>query len=641
MIDKLLYYPQFCMSAIVSTAVLLLLFFAKRNFPSRKNRIFLLMLIDSLLSSGVDILTFLVISFPEKYPLWFCYAVNIGYLFLFNMMSVLFMLYVDSLTKIGRIMVPVKIFAGLTAAAVAVLLLISPFTRLTIYFDDALVYKRGPLMPVIYLLSFLPMLFGAVLFFQSGKKFTVNQRFAISAFIFGNIISIVTQTLNPKYVITNFMCSMMLFFVYISFENQAYFLHGETPCFNRRAFIRTVHKLKKQRRPYTVIAIKLEEYENIAHSIGRSETDKLSQRVAERLSRVFRRLAFIIDGNCYAIIKEGEADVDAMVASIRGCFDSPFVAEIDGEIKRMTINPEITVLSITDQVIGGHEMSELVMKLDDHVSSETVFVEDVMERIAPIRREREVLRIIDNAILNKSFEVYYQPILDVRTRRFVCCEALVRMRDENGVFVSPDEFIPIAERSGRINEIGIFVFKEVCRFIRDEHLKELGVDYIEINLSPEQCKNLDLARRLIEIMNEYGVSPTQLNLEITETARIEKQSLSMLSATISSLHNEGISFSLDDFGSGFSALNYLITLPVDIVKIDKSILWKAMDDKYSMRILRDTMRMIRDIGKQIVVEGIETEEMATTLIDNGCDFLQGYLFSKPLPQDRFLEFIRA
>lgn len=640
MIDELLYYPQFCMASVIATAVLFVMFFVKRNFASKHNTIFMIMLFNSLLSSLVNILTFYVISFPERYPVWLCYGANMVYLILYNLMAVLFLFYTDSITKIHRMLKPTMIIGSVHLSLIVVLLLTTPFTKLVVYFDEELVYRHGPLMWLLYASAFTSVALAVIMFIQKRKRFNSYQVFSITVFALGVFASVLFQSRHPKYVISNFVCAMVLFFVYMAFENQAYYLHGDTPCYNRRAFIKTINRYRKYKKNYSVVAISIENYENYANAFGRSDMDKLSERLAERLCVAFGRLAFILGGNCLAVVREGSGRTDDIIRTVRNVFLSPVAFESGGTDRRLSVKPVITSLKVREQSIGGHEMDELLRKLEVHPSQETLFIEDVSEFVAPIRREREVLGMIDRAIKNKSFEVYYQPILNVRTGRFVCSEALVRMRDEKGRFISPDEFIPIAERSGRIDEIGNFVFTEVCRFINEGRLKQLGVDYIEVNLSPEQCRNAELTNTMLKIMQKYNVSPSQLNLEITETARIENKGFNMLRNTMGDLHKQGVTFSLDDFGSGFAAINYLISLPVDIVKIDKTILWKAMVDETSMNILRDTITMIRNIGKQIVVEGIETEEMAGMLKANGCDYLQGYLYSKPLPGEQYIEFIQ-
>ena len=153
-----------------------------------------------------------------------------------------------------------------------------------------------------------------------------------------------------------------------------------------------------------------------------------------------------------------------------------------------------------------------------------------------------------------------------------------------------------------------------------------------------QCVQERLSERLMEIMKEYGIPPEQINFEITETAGLANYD--MLLRNMNSLISQGVTFSMDDYGTGFSTANYLISLPMDIVKIDKSILWPAMENKEAFVILRHTVEMLKSLNKRIVVEGVETEEMANLLIDMGCDYLQGYYYQKPVPEDKYVEFLK-
>lgn len=220
----------------------------------------------------------------------------------------------------------------------------------------------------------------------------------------------------------------------------------------------------------------------------------------------------------------------------------------------------------------------------------------------------------------------------------MCSEALIRMKDPELGYVSPEEFIPLAESNGMIIEIGEIAFRKVCEFMKSGQAQALGVKYIEVNLSLLQCVQEQLSDRLMEIMAEYGIPPEEINFEITETAGLANYDA--LLKNMNCLISKGVTFSMDDYGTGFSTANYLITLPMDIVKIDKSILWPAMENEEAFVILKHTVEMLKSLKKRIVVEGVETREMAKLLIDMGCDYLQGYYYQKPIPADKYLEFLK-
>lgn len=250
--------------------------------------------------------------------------------------------------------------------------------------------------------------------------------------------------------------------------------------------------------------------------------------------------------------------------------------------------------------------------------------------------KKDIDIIIEEALANKKFEVYYQPIYSVMEKRFNSAEALLRLKTEKYGFISPEIFIPAAEKSGAIHKIGSFVMDEVCKFIAGDEYKKLGLDYIEINLSVSECMQVNLANDILETIDKYGVRRDQINLEITETAASYSQQAMM--DNLDALNKAGISFSLDDFGTGYSNMRRIASLPLSIVKLDKSFT-NLKENPKLLIVLENTIHMIKDMHMKIVVEGIETENMAEMFSGLECEYIQGYYYSKPLPQKDFAEFI--
>ena len=215
-------------------------------------------------------------------------------------------------------------------------------------------------------------------------------------------------------------------------------------------------------------------------------------------------------------------------------------------------------------------------------------------------------------------------------------EALLRLFDEEHGFISPELIVTAAEKSGAIHKIGEFVFEEVCKFVSSDEFKALGLDYIEVNLSVAQCMHGDLADKILMIMQQYNVSPRSINLEITETAASYSQRV--MTDNLNKLSRAGIEFSLDDFGTGYSNMKRVVSLPLKIVKLDKSF----VDEKENLKMwifLQNTIKMLKDMNMEIVVEGIETKEMVDAFSNLKCDFIQGYYFSKAISKNDFVKFI--
>ena len=184
--------------------------------------------------------------------------------------------------------------------------------------------------------------------------------------------------------------------------------------------------------------------------------------------------------------------------------------------------------------------------------------------------------------------------------------------------------------------------EKVCKFIGSQEGKSLGIDYIEINMSVAQCFETDLVNKMRDWMEMYNVEPMQLRLEITENAATFNPLI--VEKNMHLLHRMGVSFALDDYGTGFSNIKKLISLPFDVVKLNKTFV-DEIDNPDSETIVKDTIHLLKSLGKEVLIEGIETQKRAELFIENendkmlGCDYLQGFYFSKPLPQTEFVKFL--
>ena len=251
--------------------------------------------------------------------------------------------------------------------------------------------------------------------------------------------------------------------------------------------------------------------------------------------------------------------------------------------------------------------------------------------IQAIDQQMEIKRSLEHALDMNEVEVFLQPLYDVKNKRIIAAEALARIRDANGNLIPPNLFIPIAEKNGHINLLGEQVFRKTCRFIRDHVIEDLGLAWVNVNLSPIQCMRSDLPQRLAAILREYGVPADMIHLEITEESIID---YSLLQKQVMSLRKEGFQFALDDYGSGYSNLTRVKHYPFINVKLDMEVVWDYFRDRDSL--LPTLVQAFRLMNVTITAEGIETAEMAEALAAIGCDYLQGYYYSRPIPMDDFV-----
>ena len=198
-------------------------------------------------------------------------------------------------------------------------------------------------------------------------------------------------------------------------------------------------------------------------------------------------------------------------------------------------------------------------------------------------------------------------------------------------------FIPIAERCGVINELGDLIFENVCRFIKENNLANTSIEYIDINVSPLQLMQKDYSKNLLRVMKKYDVQPSQINIEITETAAMT--TFPVVNDNLYDLVENGIAVSLDDYGSGYANIGYINKMPFKFIKIDKDIVWEAFKNEKASITLEYTICMLAALKMNIIAEGVETEEMRELLTTFGCQYLQGWYFSKAVPGEEFMKML--
>ena len=596
------YVVEYEYAAMGLITVLVLIFCARRKYPGMSNRIYAGMLICTFFSSLTHVFAMKSLPVASSLPLWLNYVIHISYLLFYDIEAILYMMYVIALTKRNKMSKASSVFTLSLIGAETLLLVTTPFTKLIIYFNDNMEYCHGPLFYVYPVIALMLMMFGSFMFVKYRRKSEIIQAASMLFFFVVTVAATVVQLLLPQQVMGNYAIALVLVMFLIIIQNPDDFTDKAADCFNDEAFFNSVEVRIDESKPFTIAAFRFDglNYINGLFSVGKRKiTEKyLSDRILSIFSKPVK-------------IHGIEANLTPKICVVR----YPDFAQSAEDVRDAI---EYT-LRTTEKAEGS------------------VFVAS-KESITAKKREMHILSTVKNCIVNKSFKMYYQPIYEPAEHGFVCSEALIRMKDPELGYVSPEEFIPLAESNGMIIEIGEIAFRKVCEFMKSGQAQALGVKYIEVNLSVLQCVQEQLSDRLMEIMAEYGIPPEEINFEITETAGLANYDA--LLKNMNCLISKGVTFSMDDYGTGFSTANYLITLPMDIVKIDKSILWPAMENEEAFVILKHTVEMLKSLKKRIVVEGVETREMAKLLIDMGCDYLQGYYYQKPIPADKYLEFLK-
>jgi len=379
----------------------------------------------------------------------------------------------------------------------------------------------------------------------------------------------------------------------------------------------------------TVMMLDLDKFKAVNDTLGHPAGDQLLVEVARRLKASVRETDVLarLGGDEFAIIQEGGPNQHegaiALALRIINAIARPF--DLDGH--PASVGTSIGIVLAPEH---GLEPDDLLKKADlalyavkaEGRNDFRLFRAEMLEESQTQQSAESELR---NAIAQEEFELHYQPVIDARTQTLRGVEALVRWRHPTKGLIGPDRFIPLAESTGLIDQLGEWVLQKACTDAASwpDHVK------VAINISAVQFKKGNLFDLILCTLVETGLAPERLELEITETALLDDQEAHL--TTIRQLKNLGISIALDDFGTGYSSINYLTIFPFDKIKIDKSFTQGVLDRRDCRAIVASTLALAHGLGTVTTAEGVETEEQLEYMRNAGVDLVQGYLFGRPVP----------
>ena len=388
-----------------------------------------------------------------------------------------------------------------------------------------------------------------------------------------------------------------------------------------------------------VLFIDLDDLKTVNDSFGHSSGDDLIKSAAAQICEAVGPDAFVarVGGDEFIAILPGEKNL-RHIADIANQLVSAAQREylVGGHNIHMSIS-----LGVTLYPIDGDQAEEILKNADNAMYAakaagrncwrfyESAMLKDAYEKLL-------LTNSLRHALERNEFSLHFQPQIALGSREVLGFEALLRWQSHEHGAVSPARFIPLAEQNGLILPIGEWVFGEACRFAGK--LAALGRSHLHVavNVSPRQLADADFVAMVCRSISDAGIQPAQLEVEITENVLIE--SLEDSTRKLAALGELGIKLSLDDFGTGYSSLTYLRSLPVATLKIDKTFIDRILEDKVQEGFIGSIIDMAHVLGLHVVAEGVETTQQLEKLVVMDCDCVQGYVFSRPLPEAAALAF---
>ncbi|MBT4162218.1 MAG: EAL domain-containing protein [Gammaproteobacteria bacterium] len=394
-------------------------------------------------------------------------------------------------------------------------------------------------------------------------------------------------------------------------------------------------RAERSDRTTAILVIDLDHFAVINDQVGQKSGDEILKEVAKRLSRSVRPgdLVARLGGDQFTVML-----IDLDLAENAALVADKVIRDIS-EPLNMPGGPNSISTSVGIAVKGegtsqADEMLAAALSAVENAKSQgrnqyCFFEPDMQQKAEEKKRIQMLLR---SAIENDEFHLMYQPIVDIKRGRIASSEALIRWRPAESDPIRPDIFIPIAEESGQINNIGSWVLETVSQQAKHWAENVGECPSIAINISSKQLKNDEFRLQFGEMLETYNIPVDKVELELTETGVMEDPEKCLEELT--KLKELGVSISIDDFGTGYSSLDYLRRLPLDILKIDQSFTRGIGESDQDEEIVRVMIRMAHAMGLKVICEGVETVPQLRFLQEHDCDYIQGYLFSKPrLPED--------
>lgn len=386
-------------------------------------------------------------------------------------------------------------------------------------------------------------------------------------------------------------------------------------------------------KPMGLLMLDLDHFKEVNDSLGHARGDDLLREVALRLSQSTgpKDTVARLGGDEFALILPELGTMDRLewfATTILSKFERPIV--LDGRDYFVTCSIGITVCPRDSK-----EPSDLLKFADSAMylakrSGRNAYRFYSSDLTASAERRLSIENELHQAVTRGDLQLYFQPKISLSSGRMIGSEALIRWMHPLRGMIGPNEFIPIAESSGLIVEIGDWVMHQACRFAASFNHNQPHIHKVSINLSPRQFQNNQLVKKLEAALHDNRCRAEWIEVEITESILMEQDHA--LLETLHAIEAMGITIAIDDFGTGYSSLSYLSTFPIHTLKIDRSFIQNLTTNHSRLGLVRGILSIANALNQNVVAEGVETEDQAAWLATNGCQVAQGYLYSKPVPE---------
>lgn len=623
----------------IMLCIILGYYVAYPRLPIVLNRFFVALSVAEMVTLALDIASSVMDMNHENYSTVMLMAVNMLYFLFFTIRDYGMFSYTVALVS-GRKRIPrMYILFSRVLFVVFELINLSSLFAGTIFSVDADGFRFGPAYMVTHIQVFVYLIMGIFILIRCRSEVNNTAFYGMELVYSLLIIGGILRFFFPEYLLLDSFYMMAVMILYIAIHNSDLYRESRTVSFDFQAMEMVVREHHSYGQWYQLIGIMPYNYEESRQIYGGVQMDRVLTLIGKYLQDIFTvGTVFYERSGCFLILIDGKESANRAISDILPAvvqrFHEPWDGGGDAKVYMSVIfgqmNSDLNMSSVDLEM-------EVIRRLLNKGGSGELDHDFIVDKrmIDEVTREFAVKKALSDALIKNGIQVYMQPIIEASSGKVAGAEALSRLSDPQLGLIPPSEFIPLAERSGSIIQLGEQVLSKTCAFLADNADRLHDLSFVNINLSPIQCMDHDLEDTFDLVPKTYGIDPERLHLEITEESMVDPD---VLKSQMESLGLLGYVFALDDYGSGYANQFRIKTFPFSGIKLDMSIVWAHFRDPDA--ILPNAVLSFLDRGLTVTAEGVETAQMAEQLTKMGCTYLQGYYYSKPLPMDEFLEYIQ-
>ena len=618
----------FDIAALTILSFLIFSIILKKQIIGISNKIYLGAIAITLLTTVLDILASL-----EFFSIQLLFVLNTFFVFFRAATALMFLFYALNLAKMYHRLKKAKwayllIFTPLLI--LLVFLIINFFNKCLFDYLEGPAYVRGPLMWIAYAAGYFYIVSALLIVIISRKYYLNRQVIALFAAFVMQVGAQTFQFFVGSILVEMFVTALTLLTLSLFIESPEHFIDYKTKALNYHAFTTDIQQQLDVKMPFNVIFIKVTNVATLYNLYPQKQALVFNRSCNSHLVSKARKLdktslVYFLGNSTFAYVFSKRELENEMITLINEEFSKPMVQNnisFQFVAKTCLINCPEDCHNVGDLVGFSNTFYELS--------------EDKYLDIKPYRKEKgnllfELDHILERAINEKSFAMHYQGIYSIKEERFIAAEALIRLKNPDFGTIMPSLMIPYAESRGKSVGIGLVVIEKVFSYFASSLRGK--IDYVEINISPMQLADQNFSADVARLADKYGIVSKEIVFEILES--VESMEDPNIENNMKQLRDQGYQFAIDDFGTGFSNLSRIMNLDASIIKFDKTMSDLLEDDEHDDFFL-GLLPIFRKRKIKILFEGVETKEVVDKLVKMKVDHIQGYYYSKPMPEEEFL-----